>query len=791
MVDKLATKPRMAFMEKIRTSVLPRALHLAGALGAVGVPTSVSAPAASTNFGEPVEQVDSHHHHHHAHTNDSLMAQDSIIKPIEVNRPFVLDTEAVLSSLYDGIYTDRNGTTVITYSFDINNKKVEAISDTLTRNERDLQPISEADKAIFLDRFAQLENTINIRFEEAKTPNEAYLAPVAGDLSKVKHSESGAVGIGGYAWLPRREGCVLVLDSELVKNRANAEVTITHELGHALGLAHPHYRAGKKYVLSKEYDNYNTTVMSYRNSNIGSVGGAIADYKGLEKVPKGFQLFDLKILEQKYGRSKKLDKHITHEIGNEKQVKTLVGGLETTNLKINNNAAPTFVDMRSGAENITSTGQSYYWSNAPISNVEALNNEDNVYLGNEFDNNVSDGSGSSIFLPSTGKDTLRTGAGNDIIQIRGEPNFKGHVVIMDYDPAKDLIEYSNKYIERVRVIPYQNGTAMLFQDINHALVSAVVLPCTKPRELGQVDCITDSEITKPLHNGFTKVEYGNDAYHHLAMEGGRIFALQDSVDLKEVRLSYDRGRDNVKWEFKFEDETLNNSITIHDAPNISSCHYVKLDENYTSAGQYEGAVHCDTPIPQKDGSIIYSDKQGHLIKDLRYAAKGEAISPHENYTVIAPNDASYRFALSDNNYIHRGEMPQKIGLYASANTAVNLLNSKIDTLYMLGGEKVEYVDCGNGKGALIAYQGDTLLSESLYVNKLKGDIADLKLVDIFNAKELPITPTKLDKLSPEIRKEVEDGLAQMQERISDTEQAMKKNQWKLKALQPPAARARE
>jgi Ca2+-binding RTX toxin-like protein len=69
----------------------------------------------------------------------------------------------------------------------------------------------------------------------------------------------------------------------------------------------------------------------------------------------------------------------------------------------------------------------------------ATNNANNLLFGNPTDNTLVDSDGSSFMRGKGGNDTLITGGGQDRVFIKAGD---GNDVVMDYNPASDIIEYA-------------------------------------------------------------------------------------------------------------------------------------------------------------------------------------------------------------------------------------------------------------------------------------------------------------------------------------------------------------
>ncbi|WCL53164.1 M10 family metallopeptidase C-terminal domain-containing protein [Gimibacter soli] len=90
-------------------------------------------------------------------------------------------------------------------------------------------------------------------------------------------------------------GDIWLISGTLSESDAYFETTIYHELGHALGLKHPHEAEGKFPVLAAGYDGNDYTVMSY------NVSARYSEALWTDLEPDGYMYLDIMALQALYG----------------------------------------------------------------------------------------------------------------------------------------------------------------------------------------------------------------------------------------------------------------------------------------------------------------------------------------------------------------------------------------------------------------------------------------------------------------------------------------------------------
>lgn len=202
----------------------------------------------------------------------------------------------------DGV-TTAQGAQVIHVYF---SKTGEVYTDSLGPSPaQDWQPFEKA--AAFV-AFQQYENVINVDFQEVNSAAEADFVLVASPTAPVllgrmappnePNEGTGVFNTAGVGW-----------NEAGLAQGGYGYVTLIHEFGHGMGLAHPHDTGGGSAVMNGVVEdsdpgvfNLNQgvfTTMSYRTGNPdGRNGGSDSDNYGYEGT---LGAFDVAVLQQKYG----------------------------------------------------------------------------------------------------------------------------------------------------------------------------------------------------------------------------------------------------------------------------------------------------------------------------------------------------------------------------------------------------------------------------------------------------------------------------------------------------------
>lgn len=752
MADQPEEKKRFAFhsMKGIRNSVLPYAFRWGAGLGTVAAPASL---AVAEIAGEIKAKASASEHNPNLYTPTSkdFASRDTVP---EFDNYYILDSGNKLSADYPGITEDEHGTLEISYTFKPNKKAMSVMPDSIHHEgEKDIGELSDEGKKLFLEQFEQISDTLNLRFVEATNPDSAYFTFVAGDLSNYYDNERGVTGVGGYAQYPNKNGSLVMMDRENMKNTGWAQVATTHELGHGLGLSHPHAESGKAFVLPKKTDNVNATVMSYEASTEQSVGGMMAARMLVGRAPKGFQFYDLAVLASKYGWSRHLAKEQRYVLGQLPEVHTLIGGSEYTIWQVDTAAGPSFIDMNNGVKHPSSVGTAFYWSYFPVDRVEALNNEDNIFIGNGQPNVIIDGDGSSVF--SMGDyynfeaDSLYTGKGKDVIQVG---RYTSNVVIMDYDPSKDRIEYDEKYISDYKVRRKKGGSTVKFKDEKGRTICTIDLPTAEPKQVGKI-VPAEGRIVTPFANRMTAVEPGQDKYINSQAGRWRIFQFPDSVKVEDIAISIKD--DETHWKFTGEKGEDLGTVSARGVRDISKCYYLGLDQHGMQIANHSDKVRYEGIVPLPDGSTLQTDITGVNIRNyLNYHREASPVVTSGETAIFGKGN--FDIGLNEKSYVHRDEGSIVINhLYKKS--AINQLNSDSDTLKFMA-NSVQVVDCGGQRAAIFTLYEDNSIADAIYINQVEGDLKDFKIKSLEHDSLLNIEVKPISALDSKLQQQVQKGM---------------------------------
>jgi serralysin len=265
-------------------------------------------------------------------------------------------------------------------------------------------------------------------------------------------------------------------------------VTAIHELGHALGLKHPHETSNGFAALPEAWDSLEFTVMSYRSRvgapvNLGYTNGSF-DY------PQSWMMLDIAALQAMYGAD------YTHRSGNTRYAwdpntgETFIDGIGqgrpgegsvgqtnrifltiwdgggTDTYDLSNYANGVLVDLAPGAHSVLSTSQLAVLD--VRDGTQARGNVFNslLYQGNTASliENAIGGAGADTLLGNVGANRLEGGAGQDRLEGREGPDLliggagadtliggTGHDVFLIQDTLDTIIELPGEGIDTLLV----------------------------------------------------------------------------------------------------------------------------------------------------------------------------------------------------------------------------------------------------------------------------------------------------------------------------------------------------
>jgi len=233
----------------------------------------------------------------------------------------------------------------------------------------------------------------------------------ASQAEEVMFGQFDIQGAGGYADYPMTDladGSAYGTQTVYVQAKYSMAqdqygyLTLLHEIGHALGLKHPHEESVN---LTKAEDRWTNTVMSYNNANTGDFKLGPLDVMALQSI---------------YGPAKKKTGSNTYTFGKDK---VIWDGGGTDTISASAQTSKVYIDLNGGTWNwiggksgsIVDKNQVWIGHFTKIEKAYGGSGSDTI-LGNELGNVLKGGSGNDKLNGRAGADRLEGGSGNDILQ---------------------------------------------------------------------------------------------------------------------------------------------------------------------------------------------------------------------------------------------------------------------------------------------------------------------------------------------------------------------------------------
>ncbi len=245
-----------------------------------------------------------------------------------------------------------------------------------------------------------------------------------------------------------------------------------HELGHGVGLGHPHDTGNSSKIMDPSYglDQSVYTVMSYTNIWNGESWSGRIDNPGNYSAISTFSALDMAALQNMYGAN------TTHAAGDDvyslAATRAAARGYQTiwdtggTDSMEYTGDADAVIDLRAATLEYKAGGGgfiSWVWKvpggytiahGVVIENATSGNGDDRL-TGNEADNILNGGGGDDTLIGGAGDDTLTGGAGADTF--RYSSSAFGADTITDFEDGLDLINFKDSGLSYADLTISNNG----------------------------------------------------------------------------------------------------------------------------------------------------------------------------------------------------------------------------------------------------------------------------------------------------------------------------------------------
>ncbi len=694
-----------------------------------------------------------------------------------------------------GVFRDAEGTLNIPYNFEESNQLKLYRSDPAKEIINPLK-FNNVDKKILLEEFRYLESVINVKFFESQNPDSNYIANMTYDLSEHKNGKGEGKSIAGFGRMPNKSGAHIVLNN-LIRHKSlnnkdyenSVRSVIKHELGHVLGLEHPHAEVFKKIALIANQDNSNSTTMSYQDSNPKSDGGQLT--KRYSDISLSYQIYDLQALIELYGHALNRPKVLKHEFTlKNSNIKTITNGSERTEWIIpeEKSSRSSFINLSNQIKDVSYIGDSYFWAlEAPHKVDVASSTAQNQFFG--FNGNVTiiDGDGSSVFNVTNGVDSITTNDGFDIIQMNAQ---KGLVIATDFDVGKDMIEYDETAIECHQLGEINGKPSIIFMDMQGNPISAVQCPNLTKEELEFIHISPASGSMLTPYQG-ANVNLKKNQNYFLEPSLNRAYFSLEHNDASQLEVSYKDGR--TYWQFKdaqcnVVNEVSARGIVNHDLIGFRCRTNSNLYQNFRGEIKYIGFV------PDKGNGFIHQHEDGTLTSKLDNSVFVKTVNAKNRVSLAPPHSnrkgSGYSVWLLNDGFVDRKNYSQEEVHYTvSHQAATNIFNSNVDKLEMLG-DSIMPIKINDNGLVLVGYDNESHKPVGIFtILKFNGDLENMK-PQIFRSKQIAemLPLHTLQNCPTDIKNEVKAAIDFAEQQDAITQKTLHNAKWQMQALATPSSR---
>lgn len=357
---------------------------------------------------------------------DGVSGVDSTVPAEDVSQT---GTNAIDGILYGRRWVSDTGSDVTTLSFSFPDENSLFSTDVNggygTSGEEPhtgLAGLSESAQGLFLAALENLSSFSKLAFMQ--------VADSGNSAGTIRVAFTGITGDDSVAWayLPgnyQAAGDIWILSENHSESDVDFGQTLTHELGHALGLKHPFEEEGSSVVLDSSLDGVDYTVMSY---NI-SVRFPTATYADL--WPQTYMYADILALQYLYGvdtvTTGSADAYVYDQAERHYLAIWDYGGDDTLGVTGGTRAVKldltpgswsdvgTTIQYSDNTNFFTDSNTVYITPDTIIENAYGAGGDDTLQ-GNDVANKLTGNDGNDTLMGGAGADRLKGGSGNDYLQ---------------------------------------------------------------------------------------------------------------------------------------------------------------------------------------------------------------------------------------------------------------------------------------------------------------------------------------------------------------------------------------